>query len=115
MKGKRELVSNRCAATGTAWLLEHIPRRPVLMILNCHRIGDKDATEYDPGLFSCTAEGRRVRLADRLSEEQLSQVLKRSRRAPRGSGRTKKVLWFRGPHSLELEIGDHAVYWRKEN
>jgi hypothetical protein len=26
------------------------------MVLNYHRIGDKDETEYDPGLFSSTAE-----------------------------------------------------------
>jgi peptidoglycan/xylan/chitin deacetylase (PgdA/CDA1 family) len=56
MRGKRELVSDLCAATGVTWLLEHTPRRPVLMILNYHRIGDRNATEYDPGLFSCTAE-----------------------------------------------------------
>jgi peptidoglycan/xylan/chitin deacetylase (PgdA/CDA1 family) len=56
MRGKRELVSDLCAATGATWLLERIAPRPVLMILNYHRIGDKDATEYDPGLFSCTAE-----------------------------------------------------------
>ena len=56
MRGKRELISDLCAATGATWLLEHIPHRPVLMVLNYHRIGDKDATEYDPGLFSCTAQ-----------------------------------------------------------
>jgi peptidoglycan/xylan/chitin deacetylase (PgdA/CDA1 family) len=56
MRGKREFISDLCAATGATWLLEHIPHRPVLMVLNYHRIGDKDATEYDPGLFSCTAE-----------------------------------------------------------
>ncbi len=56
MRGKRELVSDLCAATGFTWLLEHTPPRPVLMILNYHRIGDQDATEYDSGLFSCTAE-----------------------------------------------------------
>jgi len=50
------LVSDLFAATGATWLLEHIPHRPVLMILNYHRIGDREATEYDPGLFSCTAE-----------------------------------------------------------
>lgn len=55
MRGKRELVSDLSAATGLTWLLEHTPRRPVLMILNYHRIGDPNATEYDPGLFSCTA------------------------------------------------------------
>jgi peptidoglycan/xylan/chitin deacetylase (PgdA/CDA1 family) len=56
MRGKRELVSDLCAATGVTWLLERIPHRPVLMILNYHRIGDPNAAEYDPGLFSCTAE-----------------------------------------------------------
>jgi peptidoglycan/xylan/chitin deacetylase (PgdA/CDA1 family) len=56
MRGKRELISDLCAATGATWLLEHAPQRPVLMILNYHRVGDADATEYDPGLFSCTAQ-----------------------------------------------------------
>jgi peptidoglycan/xylan/chitin deacetylase (PgdA/CDA1 family) len=56
MRGKRELISDLCAATGATWLLERIPRRAVLLVLNYHRIGDKDAAPYDPGLFSCTAE-----------------------------------------------------------
>lgn len=56
MHGKRELISDLCAATGATWLLERLPNRPVLMVLNYHRIGDKDGTEYDSGLFSCTAE-----------------------------------------------------------
>ena len=56
MRGKRELISDLCAATRATWLLDHIPHRPVLMVLNYHRIGDKDATEYDSGLFSCTAQ-----------------------------------------------------------
>ena len=56
MRGKRELISDLSAAMGATWLLEHIPSRPVLMILNYHRIGDKEATDYDPGLFSCTAD-----------------------------------------------------------
>jgi peptidoglycan/xylan/chitin deacetylase (PgdA/CDA1 family) len=56
MQAKRELISNLCSATGATWLLERIAPRPVLMILNYHRIGDKDATEYDSGVFSCSAE-----------------------------------------------------------
>jgi peptidoglycan/xylan/chitin deacetylase (PgdA/CDA1 family) len=56
MRGKRDLVAGLCAVTGATWLLERIPRRPVLIVLNYHRIGDKTATEYDSGLFSCTAE-----------------------------------------------------------
>jgi peptidoglycan/xylan/chitin deacetylase (PgdA/CDA1 family) len=56
MQGKRELVSGFAAAAGFTWLLERMPHRAVLMILTYHRIGDQDATEYDPALFSCTAD-----------------------------------------------------------
>ncbi len=56
MRGKREFISDLSAAMGATWLLEHIRHRPVLMVLNYHRIGDKDSTEFDPGLFSCTAQ-----------------------------------------------------------
>lgn len=55
MQGKKDLAANICAATGATWLLERIPRQPVLMILNYHRIGDAHATEYDSGTFSATA------------------------------------------------------------
>ena len=55
IRGKREFVAAACAATGATWLLERLPRQPVLMILNYHRIGDADATQYDSGMFSCTA------------------------------------------------------------
>ena len=56
MRGKKDLVANVCAATGTTWLLERAPRKPLLMILNYHRIGDPQATQYDSGTFSATAE-----------------------------------------------------------
>jgi peptidoglycan/xylan/chitin deacetylase (PgdA/CDA1 family) len=56
MQGKRELVSDFAAAAGITWLLERAPHRAVLMILTYHRIGDRDTTEYDPALFSCTAD-----------------------------------------------------------
>lgn len=49
------MVAAACAGMGVTWLLEKLPRPPVLMILNYHRIGDPDATEYDSGTFSCTA------------------------------------------------------------
>jgi len=56
VRGKRELVAKVCSVTGATWLLERVPRRPVLMILNYHRIGDANATDYDPGVFSCGAD-----------------------------------------------------------
>ena len=37
-------------------LLEAVPKRQVLMILNYHRIGTADDTAYDSGVFSCTKQ-----------------------------------------------------------
>ena len=33
-----------------------LPKKPVLLVLNYHRIGDPGLTEYDDGVFSATAE-----------------------------------------------------------
>jgi len=56
MRGKREFVASVCAATGISRLIEAMPRRPLLMILTYHRIGNADETLFDSGTFSCTAE-----------------------------------------------------------
>jgi len=53
---KRELAALWSARTGFTTVLEHLPRRPLLMILNYHRIGNPEETPYDPGTFSATAE-----------------------------------------------------------
>jgi peptidoglycan/xylan/chitin deacetylase (PgdA/CDA1 family) len=53
---KWELVARACASTRLTRLLEWMPQRQVLMILNYHRIGDAAETRYDPGVFSATAE-----------------------------------------------------------
>ena len=55
MRGKREFVARTCAQTGITKLLEKLPQRSVLIILNYHRVGDAAATPFDPGTFSATA------------------------------------------------------------
>ena len=56
MDGKREFVAGACSATGLTWLLEHLRKRASLVVLNYHRVGNGDATPYDSGVFSVTAE-----------------------------------------------------------
>jgi peptidoglycan/xylan/chitin deacetylase (PgdA/CDA1 family) len=56
MRGKRQLAAKICSCTGVTRILENLPRRAVLMILNYHRVGNRGETPYDPGTFSCTAE-----------------------------------------------------------
>jgi hypothetical protein len=53
---KRELAAQMSAATGLTRVLEWMPKRRLLMVLNYHRIGDAAQTPYDPGVFSATAE-----------------------------------------------------------
>jgi peptidoglycan/xylan/chitin deacetylase (PgdA/CDA1 family) len=53
---KREMAAQISAATGFTRVLEMMPKRRLLMILNYHRIGDATQTPYDSGVFSATAE-----------------------------------------------------------
>ncbi len=54
--GKRELLARFINASGIAFLLEHLPPRDSLVVLNYHRIGNPDESPFDPGMFSATAE-----------------------------------------------------------
>lgn len=54
--GKRELIARMCAGAGLTRILECMPKRRVLMILNYHRIGNAAETPYDSGTFSATAD-----------------------------------------------------------
>ncbi len=56
MRGKRELLARMCALTGLTRMLETLPHRRALIILNYHRIGNADETSFDSGVFSATAE-----------------------------------------------------------
>jgi len=54
MRGKREFVARACAQTGITKVLEKLPQRSVLIILNYHRVGDAAETPFDSGTFSAT-------------------------------------------------------------
>ncbi|HMJ62548.1 MAG TPA: polysaccharide deacetylase family protein [Bryobacteraceae bacterium] len=56
MRGKREFVARACSRTGITKVLESLPQRPVLIILNYHRVGHGADTPYDSGTFSATPE-----------------------------------------------------------
>jgi peptidoglycan/xylan/chitin deacetylase (PgdA/CDA1 family) len=56
MRGKRELLARMCSRTGIIRILESLPQRRALIILNYHRIGNADETPFDSGVFSATAE-----------------------------------------------------------
>ncbi len=56
MRGKRELLAQMCSRTGLTRILETLPQRRALIILNYHRIGNADETPFDSGVFSATAE-----------------------------------------------------------
>lgn len=56
MAGKQHQLAKVASTLGLTRLLERLPRRPSLLILNYHRIGDASATPFDSGVFSCTAE-----------------------------------------------------------
>jgi peptidoglycan/xylan/chitin deacetylase (PgdA/CDA1 family) len=55
MRGKREALTRIAAGIGFTRLLESMPKRPILTILNYHRIGNALDTPYDSGTFSATA------------------------------------------------------------
>ena len=56
MASKKEMLAQLASHTGVTRLLEALPGRASLLILNYHRIGDPTKTPYDSGLYSCTAE-----------------------------------------------------------
>lgn len=45
------------ARIGAIGMLESLPRKPQLMVLNYHRIGDSAMTDLDPGVFSTDSDG----------------------------------------------------------
>ncbi len=54
---KRDRVARLSNRLGLTALLEALPTRDCLLVLNYHRIGDPAATDLDPGVFAATADG----------------------------------------------------------
>ena len=55
--GKRDVAARFSASVGATALLEMLPQRRRLLVLNYHRIGDPSQTPYDSGVFSTGVEG----------------------------------------------------------
>lgn len=53
---KREKLARVASALGLTRFLECVGRRPILLVLNYHRIGNPGENEFDPALFSVSAE-----------------------------------------------------------
>jgi peptidoglycan/xylan/chitin deacetylase (PgdA/CDA1 family) len=54
--GKRELLARGLFWSGIALLLEQLPQRDLLLVLNYHRVGNSEADSFDPTVFSATAD-----------------------------------------------------------
>ena len=54
--GKRELLARGLFWSGATFLLDQLPARDLLLVLNYHRIGNSDDDSFDPGVFSATAD-----------------------------------------------------------
>jgi peptidoglycan/xylan/chitin deacetylase (PgdA/CDA1 family) len=56
MTSKRDQIARALYATGVTRMAKGWPKRPSLIVLNYHRIGDPTTTLYDAGVFSATPE-----------------------------------------------------------
>ena len=54
---KKDHLAAIMACTGLTRLLEAVPPKPQLLVLNYHRIGDASQTQFDPGVYSNDAAG----------------------------------------------------------
>jgi peptidoglycan/xylan/chitin deacetylase (PgdA/CDA1 family) len=54
--GKRELLSQALLRSGASFLLGQLPERDSLLVLNYHRIGNRDEDPFDPEVFSATRD-----------------------------------------------------------
>jgi peptidoglycan/xylan/chitin deacetylase (PgdA/CDA1 family) len=53
---RRQAVARLFANLGVTAALEALPRASGILVLNYHRVGDANASPYDPGVFSASAE-----------------------------------------------------------
>jgi hypothetical protein len=59
---KREKLASLIDQVGLLWALKWLARRPGLLVLAYHRIGEAAGQRFNDGLFSTTAEGFRQQL-----------------------------------------------------
>jgi peptidoglycan/xylan/chitin deacetylase (PgdA/CDA1 family) len=97
--GKKELLARWIHRTGIHRLLGHLPQRNSLLVINYHRVGDADATPYDPAVFSADADEFRsqveyvaLNLAPLTLDESLAYMQEPGR--PHPTGRCRVLLTF---------------------
>ena len=56
IRGKKELLARCLASSAATFVLRQLPARDSLLVLNYHRIGNRDDDPFDPGVFSATTE-----------------------------------------------------------
>jgi peptidoglycan/xylan/chitin deacetylase (PgdA/CDA1 family) len=54
--GKRELLAQALFWSGATFLFGQLPERDLLLVLNYHRIGNRDDDPFDPDVFSATED-----------------------------------------------------------
>src|SRR5882757_5686648 len=97
MRGKREFLARACSRTGITKVLESLPQRLVLMILNYHRVGNAADTPFDSRTFSATPEELDSQLAylkrrfHMATLEEALGIVNGNREAPR---RTSVLITF---------------------
>jgi peptidoglycan/xylan/chitin deacetylase (PgdA/CDA1 family) len=60
---KRDVCAQWACNLGLAGILESLPKRGCLMVLNYHRIGDSGSENFDDEVYSATAEGFEQQIA----------------------------------------------------
>src|SRR5437588_9548887 len=53
---RRRMLANLATRAGVVRVLESMPTRDGVLIVNHHRVGDKNACVYDRGVFAASAE-----------------------------------------------------------
>jgi peptidoglycan/xylan/chitin deacetylase (PgdA/CDA1 family) len=98
MHGKRDFVARGLIWSGVAFVLNLLPQQDLLLVLNYHRIGNRDEDLFDPGVFSATAEefDRQLAYIRRHAtlvalDEALAFV---SGKIPAGKPRTRVLITF---------------------
>ncbi len=92
---KRDVLSFFSQYGALSEILAMLPKKPVLLVFNYHRIGDPALTEYDAGVFSVTPENLEAQVAflkRRFHVAGLDEALELIDR--RGSRRAAVLLTF---------------------
>lgn len=107
--GKKEKLARWIHLTGVTSLVSRFPQRNSLLVINYHRVGDSDATPYDPAVFSADAADFRAQmeflqrhLAPVTLAEALAFLDEPSR--PHQSGRCRALLTFDDGYRDNYEI-----------